>query len=287
MVRSWRAAFGATALLACLLPAAPARAGETAVAVGGLAVTVWQADTPPAAPQPVVIFSHGFHGCATQSRFLMRALADAGFLVLAPNHRDATCDGGEGTLLDPPERPFTHPEEWSDAVYRDRADDIADLVVALHTDPAWRGRIDWGRLALAGHSLGGYTVLGLAGAWPSWRLAGVRAVLALSPYSQPFMRAGTLRYLAAAVMYQGGTLDLSWTPTIDKIGGSFAASPAPKYLVRLRGATHLAWTDLGRRDRDAIIAYSVAFLQHALNGAAVPILYHAGAEVAELRFAEP
>ena len=32
---------------------------------------------------------------------------------------------------------------------------------------------------LAGHSLGGYTVLALAGAWPSWKLANVRAVLAL------------------------------------------------------------------------------------------------------------
>ena len=41
-----------------------------------------------------LVFSHGFHGCATQSTFLMQAFADAGYIVFAPNHRDATCNGG-------------------------------------------------------------------------------------------------------------------------------------------------------------------------------------------------
>jgi predicted dienelactone hydrolase len=263
-----------------------APAGESSLSIAGVAVTEWEGHAPAAGPQPVVIFSHGFHGCATQSRFLMQAFADAGYLVFAPNHRDAVCGGGAGSWFDRPEAPFLNPEKWTDLTYRDRAEDIRKLTQALRGDAAWRGRIDWGRLALAGHSLGGYTVLGLAGAWPSWRLPEVRAVLALSPYSQPFLRAGTLHGLAAPVMYQGGTLDFGTTPALDKAGGAFAASPAPNYFVELSGATHFAWTNLGRRDRDAIIAYSLAFLNHALNGAAAGILHPTGPGVADLRFAE-
>ncbi len=209
-----------------------------------------------------------------------------GIRCFTPNHRDAVCCGGAGSWFDRPEAPLLHPEEWTDLTYRDRAEDIRKLIQALRGDAAWRGRIDWGRLALAGHSLGGYTVLGLAGAWPLRQLPGVRAVLALSPYSQPFLRAGTLRGLAAPVMYQGGTLDFGTAPALDKADGAFAASPAPKYFVELRGATQFAWTNLGWRDRDAIIACSLAFLNHTLNGAAAGVLHSARPGVAELRFAE-
>ena len=56
--------------------------------LGGLKAEVW----PPAAVsgrQPVIVFSHGFHGCATQSTFLMKALAAHGYWVFAANHHDA------------------------------------------------------------------------------------------------------------------------------------------------------------------------------------------------------
>ena len=277
---------GLAVLAALALLAGVARAREFSLSIAGLAVTEWEGDAPAAGALPVVVFSHGFHGCAIQSRFLMRAFAEAGYLVFAPNHRDAVCGGGAGSLFDRPQVPFLHPEEWTEASYRDRAEDIEKLVEALHNDSARHARIDWGRLALAGHSLGGYTVLGLTGAWPSWRLPGVRAVLALSPYSQPFLRAGTLHGLAAPVMYQGGTLDFGITPALDRVGGAFAVSPAPKYFVELRGATHFAWTDLGRRNRDEIVAYSLAFLDHALNGAPAGILHSAGPGIADLRFVE-
>jgi len=40
---------------------------------------------------PLLLFSHGFGGCAQQSRTLTQALADAGYAVLAPNHKDKGC----------------------------------------------------------------------------------------------------------------------------------------------------------------------------------------------------
>src|SRR5437773_2068602 len=55
-------------------------------------VAIWKpTGTAPAGGFPVILFSHGFGGCNTQSTFLMEALAHAGYLVLAPNHQDARC----------------------------------------------------------------------------------------------------------------------------------------------------------------------------------------------------
>jgi len=62
------------------------------ITVVGRDVAVWRpSGTAPANGHPLILFSHGFGGCNTQSVFLMQALAKAGYLVLAPNHRDARC----------------------------------------------------------------------------------------------------------------------------------------------------------------------------------------------------
>src|SRR5262249_19859011 len=86
----------ARALLALAGPAliatASAQAAEQKLTIAGMEVHVWSNEA--AHAQPVIVFSHGFHGCATQSRFLMEAFSKAGYIVFAPNHRDAVCRGG-------------------------------------------------------------------------------------------------------------------------------------------------------------------------------------------------
>ena len=261
-----------------------AGAAERSLALAGLKVTEWSPENAPRSPLPIIIFSHGFHGCATQSRFMMAALASAGYLVFAPNHRDAACDGGESSWHERSEVPFVKPATWTDDSYRDRANDIRRLIEALRADPEFKQQIDWSRLGLMGHSLGGYTVLGLDGAWPSWKLGGVRAVLALSPYSQPFLVHGTLHGLTSPVMYQGGNRDFGIAPSIQKNAGAYDQSPPPKYYVEFDRATHFAWTELGRVARDQITAYTVAFMNVYLKGAPPdPILTHAVPGVAVLR----
>ena len=244
-------------------------AGQDSVRLGALDVTVWSQRTEANAKQPVVIFSHGFHGCATQSRFLMEAFASDGYLIFAPNHRDATCNGGKGSWFSRAEIPFRDPGKWNESTYRDRADDIRRLVGAIGTDNRFRPRTDLSRVALAGHSLGGYTVLGLAGAWPSWKLPGVKAVLALSPYSQPFLLHGTLAALAAPVMYQGGTRDFGTTLALQKTAGAYDQSPEPKYFVEFDKAAHFAWADVGITAHEEIVAYSLAFMNHYVKGESV------------------
>ena len=233
----------------------------------------------------MLIFSHGFGGCAKQSKFLTEALAAHGYWVFAPNHKDARCRHGQSGGDGRPQEPFGNPLSWSDKTFADRRDDIRAIQQALATSPEFVGRVDLTRLGYVGHSLGGYTVVGLAGGWPSWRTPGARAVLALSPYTQPYLVHKTLGGLSAPVMYQGGTLDVGITPSLGRAGGVYDVSPAPKYFVELEGAGHLAWTDLRAAAHGAINAYAIAFLDHyVLGAAAAPTLTQALSRVSELRY---
>ncbi len=188
--------------------------------IAGLDVAIWKPSSDSAAP--AIVFSHGYHGCNTQSVFLMEALAAAGYLVVAPNHKDAGCGGGRGVFARPDE-PFRNPSAWNDGTYKDRASDITRLIEGLRADKQWSERIDWNEVGLAGHSLGGYTVVGLAGGWPRWKLPIVKAVLALSPYCDPFTLHGSLGAIEIPVMYQGGTRDIGVTPTVKRL--ETAATP--------------------------------------------------------------
>jgi len=255
--------------------------------LGGRSVVVWRPASAPGTKAPLVIFSHGFGGCATQSTFLTEALASRGYFVVAPQHQDARCGGVQqsGRARSRPEEPFQNPDAWTDRTFADRADDVRAVLDAITHDRELARDVDVQRLALVGHSLGGYTVVGLAGAWSAWKLPNVKAVLALSPYIQPFVRHQTLAQLSAPVMYQGGTLDLGITPFVERSGGAYDASPRPKYFVEFTGAGHLAWTDLRASVHDRIDEYAIAFLDHYVRGAAAgETLTSSGTGVAVFRY---
>ena len=230
--------------------------------IAGLDCAVWApAD---AKPSPLIIFSHGFHGSNMQSAFLMQALAKSGYLVVAPNHHDAATVSG---WLSKPETSFAKAAQWNDKTYADRRKDITTLLAALRTDTGWKSRIDWDKIALAGHSLGGYTVLGLSGAWPSWKLKEVKAVLALSPYCTPFTVNGNLSQLGIPVMYQGGTQDRGITPFVKGPNGAFAKTASPVIFVNFADFNHFSWTNLNHNEeeRELVDRYSIAFFDKYLK----------------------
>jgi len=169
-------------------------------------------------------------------------------------------------------REFSHPDEWTDQTHRDRRDDLVNVLAGLKADPDWSSQIDWQNVGLMGHSLGGYTVLAAAGAWPSWKLTQVKAVVALSPFCAPFVLHDTLKDMHMPVMYQGGTRDYGITPTVIKGGAAFDRTPSPVYLMELDGAGHLAWTDINRQYQDTIDTYTAAFFDRYLkNGPEAPL----------------
>jgi predicted dienelactone hydrolase len=271
--------------------------------IAGLNVAIWEPTRRIGSrAAPTLLFSHGFHGCNTQSTFLMQEFADAGYLVFAPNHKDASCGdsaigargGGErggrlggrrglggGGLR--PEVSFRDYEAWNDRTYQDRHDDMQRLMEALRRDSQFSRQIDWSRVGLVGHSLGGYTVLGLAGGWPSWRLSGIRAVLALSPVCEPFVLNGNLNGIRIPTMYQGGTRDIGITPSVKKSGGCYAKNASPAIFVEFDGAGHFAWTDLTEPQHGLINHYSLAFLDRYVRGASVNNLTSRESGVTDLR----
>ncbi len=232
--------------------------------IAGLDIAIWYPKHAHG-PAPLVVFSHGYLGINVQSEPLMRALSEAGYLVIAPNHNDAfTNKGGAGR----PQQPLGKPDQWNEKTYRDRGKDIENLIAALENDPDWSTKIDWSKVAFVGHSLGGYTVLALAGAWPEWKMSGIKAVVALSPYSHPFNVKGNLADLNVPVMYQTGTTDIGVAPFLKGPNGAFSKTSSPAYMVEFRDANHFTWTNLNKEKQkeDLINYYCVSFLDKFVKG---------------------
>jgi len=248
-------------------------------------------DAPPSTacrtPVPLVVFSHGFTGCGMQSIALTEELARHGYVVAAPDHADALfCHidpeaGGPPSKLERPS--FSRADTWSDATFADRRADIEATIDGLLADKDLRDLIDAQKIGAMGHSLGGYTVVGMAGGWASWRDPRIRAVLALSPYVRPFEVHHTLQGIRVPLMYQGGTLDLGITPTLQGANGAYRQANPPVFFVELKNAGHLAWVNCGgARTSESCAAakpniglineYGIAFFDAYLKHKAEPVL---------------
>jgi predicted dienelactone hydrolase len=243
-------------------------------------------------PVPLVVFSHGDFGCGLQSVAFTEELARHGYVVAAPDHADAalchTVPPTPGAQRPPAQSNVFKPETWSEATFADRRADITAVLDTLLSDAAFKTIIEQSRIGAAGYSLGGYTVVGMAGGWPSWLEPRIRAVLAFSPYVLPFQVRATLGGVRVPLMYQGGTLDIGITPFLKGPKGAFAQANPPVYLVELKNAGHFAWVNCGNAHTTAscletkvnmrlIDRYGIAFFDQYLKQQPSPIL--AGSDV--------
>jgi predicted dienelactone hydrolase len=280
----------------------PTLAGETPFHYAdNIASTVGQnAPVAQCSQYPLIVFSHGFGGCGTQSVFFTEALARAGYIVVAPDHKDSKCKVDQprsmGGMFQRADEPFRDPGKWNAGTYMDRRDDIEVVLNEMLRDPAFGPRINKDAIGAVGHSLGGYTIAGLAGAWPSWKDTRIRAALLMSPYIDPYLENGSLAQMKIPVMYQGGTRDRGVTPKLEKAGGAYDATNPPKFFVDFNDAGHLGWTiatcmregttegcnqsaQLARQ----INEYGIAFLNRYLKGRPEPILDRPNSELADIR----
>lgn len=98
---------------------------------------------------PLLVVSHGMYGNTFNQAWLASELARRGYIVAMINHP------GTSTFL----RDASQARElW------DRPVDISRLISHLLQDESYGSRIDTNRIYAAGHSLGGFTVMFLAGA---------------------------------------------------------------------------------------------------------------------------
>lgn len=262
----------------CLLFTAPAFAAERNFDTAGRQVTEWTANRTYYQKAPIVLFSHGMRGCPTDSRFLVKALADKGFWVFAPAHRDARCKGSPPPLAGVPEKraEYDKPHSWDEDTYASRMDDINTVLESLRNDESRRSDLDFSRIALVGYDLGGYTVLGMAGAWPEWKEKwdhyGVKAIIALSPYTTPYTINKSLGGINLPVLIESGSKDHRNASLLQPETGVYEQIVAPKYLAVIRNASGGAWTREDEETRDPIVRYALAFLQYYLTGDENPTL---------------
>jgi len=280
----------------------PTKAGEAPFHYADYLATAVAEGAPVAdcSQYPLVVFSHGFGGCGTQSVFFTEALARAGYVVVAPDHKDSKCKVDQprslGGFFQRADEPFRDPEKWDDRTYRNRKDDIEVVLNEIVNDPVVGAQINREAIGGAGHSLGGYTVAGMAGAWPSWKDERIKAALLMSPYIEPFLSKGTFHSMKVPVMYQGGTRDRGITPSLEKAGGAYDASNSPKFFVKFPDAGHLGWTIMtcqkaGTTDScnatvplaRLIDQYGIAFFDRYLKGQSEAVLDSPNPQLADLR----
>lgn len=231
---------------------------------------------------PVVLFSHGAYSSGEDYDLLLEAWARAGFVVLAPTHRDSTRLGTRRGSQEP---------RW----FGWRLDDMHALATRLDAiaaaAPALRGRLDATRLAATGHSFGGLVAQTLGGA--SFRdlaadrtvsrpVPGVRAVIIFSGAGAmaPLLAPADFAALQLPTLVTVGSEDLAQAPGLT--GYQWRRQPydliAPgnKYLLSLEGADHYLGGAVGRDDLPrspqaeryvaAFNAASIAFLRAYVAG---------------------
>ncbi|MBN9047320.1 MAG: alpha/beta fold hydrolase [Rhizobiales bacterium] len=130
----------------------PTRPGGKAEMVGGnrafVGLDVFKDSSPLAGRHPLVLLSHGYGGSWKNLNWLAGELARNGYVVAAPDHPGTTTAdmrASEATRL------------W------ERPLDISHTLTAILDNPALGGKIDVRRIAVVGHSLGGWTAIELAG----------------------------------------------------------------------------------------------------------------------------
>ena len=106
--------------------------------------------SPAHARYPLLVLSHGTGGSAETLDWLASALAANGYIVAGVNHPGN--NALEPVTLD------------GFLLWWERATDLSEMLDGVLADPLLGARIDTARIGAVGFSLGGYTVLELAGA---------------------------------------------------------------------------------------------------------------------------
>jgi predicted dienelactone hydrolase len=192
-----------------LLMTYPSSAPERTERVGGYHVSLALDGALAEGLFPLVVVSHGSGGSSLTHRYLATYLARHGFVVALPEHpgnnRSDNALAGTHTLLE------------------DRPRQVRQVIDWVHSDATLGGYLVPERVAVLGHSLGGYTALAVTGgrpyaaphetpdrlprAVPVTPDPRVRALVLLAPATPWFMAPGALQDVHVPVLIVSGEKD--------------------------------------------------------------------------------
>jgi predicted dienelactone hydrolase len=200
-----------------------------------LDVLVWRPEGE--GPFPLLVYCHGTNGMAGESLYLVEALNGAGYMVAAPEFpltsREAHTPFTAADVTDAPEQ----------------VRDVSFVIDSLLADSALSPLIDAGRIALAGHSLGGVTTY-----FATWgmqcRDPRIRASIPIAA-SDPVASAlanglgfAGIQHAAVSVpvLFLSAEKDL-FARMAGRPGAAYARVEPPKHHVMIARGTHVWFHD--------------------------------------------
>jgi len=243
-------------------------------------------------PYPLLIFSHGYGGGGISSVFFTEQLAARGWVVAAPDHFDKypAVRSRTGPVAD-----FDRTGFWRYAreigasgpgdrhKYLYRLDEMQFAVNSMVDSKAFRKVIDSSRIAVGGHSFGGYTALGLCGTIKERYDSRIKAVLLFSTGAGGYLyRESELAAVKMPSMLFMGAREkdqMRGSKTMSEISDKIYTNlQPPNYFLEVRDANHFSFNNRfvdNRRSRwlsgtdeqfEVIRRYSIAFLEKHVAG---------------------
>ena len=247
-------------------------------------------DAPPLAgggPYPLLVFSHGYGGGGIGSVFFTEALAARGWIVACPDHHDRFSAvrirtgqqknfNRRGLMRYAREIAGSGPDDRGRYLYR--LDEIKLALDGMLASVLFKRQIDVRRIAVGGHSFGGFTALGLCGTIRERHDPRITAVLLFSTGAGGYLyRENELHNVRIPVMLFMGEREKEQKRGSKKMmelsEKIYENASPPKYFLEVKGASHFSFNNgfadtLGaklmsgtEKQFEVIRRYSIAFLE--------------------------
>ena len=243
-------------------------------------------------PYPLLVFSHGYGGGGLGSVFFTESLAAKGWIVVAPDHHDRHSAVRIRTGLN---KEFDrlgllrHAKEIASSSPRDRGkymyrlDEMKLSLDRMLNHPSFGNLIDRERIAVGGHSFGGFTALGLCGTIKERHDTRIKAVLLFSTGAGGYLFTNDelrgVRIPSMLFMGERERQQHRGAKTMSELSGKiYRGLSPPKYFLEVKGASHFSFNNRfmdNRRTRllsgteeqfKVIRRYSIAFLEKHVAG---------------------
>ncbi len=243
-------------------------------------------------PYPLLVFSHGYGGSGLGAVFFTEALAARGWIVVCPDHHDrhsaVRIRTGQkkdfdrlGLLQHAKEIAATGPVDRGKYLYR--LDEMQLALDGMLDSRPFGKLVDRDRIAVGGHSFGGFTALGLSGTIKERHDPRIKAVLLFSTGAGGYLftedELANVRIPSMLFMGEREQQQQRGSKTMADLSAKIYTNlSTPKYFLEVKKASHFSFNNrftnkLGARllsgteKQFALIRrYSIAFLDKYVAG---------------------